>query len=426
MRREIWNRVLVLAVACLVMIFANLGTASAYTTQDIQAILNDTPFYDPYASCQTMTVTSTLNAWLQATALHESNNNPTENSGNQAYGKYQFIPNTWKGYAAAYYPPALQYPTANLAPVSMQDAVAYLANLTNYKNFGGNPFWLAVNWYWPQDDRYYPDTSNPALNTVPGTDNGSTTVADYANGIVKAIANGSLNGKSLSSVSLTYASAPDFQTYLAKDGGSSLGSSSPVTVSAPSSSCAASASTSSCNLVGSNQSVTGPNAAILCEAEKYNGIYYLYGGGHGYQAFRSACPESAIATASASSSATDPGPCATDCTGLVSVAVDAVYHQQFDWTVSDSTGALLGNGAQYWEQIPISQAQAGDIVTSTSGDGTAPTGTDGHVEIVEYVKNNTVYTFGSHSNNDITSSIYGPASGWNTGAWRYIGPGSGG
>ena len=160
------------------------------------------------------------------------------------------------------------------------------------------------------------------------------------------------------------------------------------------------------------------------EVEKYNNIYYQFGGGHGYSQFRQNCPESAIWSAVASSSTSNPGPCATDCSGLVSVAVDAVYNQNFNWTVSDSNGQMLGSGSQYWESIPIAQAQAGDIVTSNNGDGTATPGTAGHVEIVEYVSGNMIYTFGSHSTGTKTGQISSPLSGWNEGAWRYIGPGT--
>lgn len=406
-----------------ILSITNVGgfTAYAISQNDLNSIYGDSIYYEPNqnssnSNCSVDTG-GTLDAWMQATAIHESGGNPTANSGNGAYGKYQIIPSSWKGWATAYYPPALQYSTANLAPENVQDALTYLTNLANYKNFGGDPFWLAVNWYSPAADSSYPNKNAPILNTVPGSGN-TETFAQYGNQIASAVSSGSLNGKALSSIKLSYTSAPDFQKYLAQDGGAP--SSSPTIIGASSSS---GCSGSNCTVPNGN-SISGPNAAILCEAEKYNNIYYQFGGGHGYTQFRQKCPESAILSAVASSSASNPGPCATDCSGLVSVAVDAVYNQNFNWTVSNSNGQMTGSGSQYWESIPISQAQAGDIVTSNNGDGTSSPGTDGHVEIVEYVSGNMIYTFGSHSTGTKTGQISSPLSGWNEGAWRYTGPGT--
>jgi len=193
--------------------------------------------------------------------------------------------------------------------------------------------------------------------------------------------------------------------------------------------CSSSASVN-CNLSsGTNKKsqVTG-DAAILCEAEKYKGIYYLYGGAHaGYDAFRQQCPLGAVANAASTSTAYDPGPCATDCSGLVYVAVDQAFHQQYSGIVADSSGIMTA-ATQYWKHIPFSQAQPGDIVTSDDGDGTpgvAP-GTQGHVEIVVSINQQTgmVTSFGSHYTGTRTGFDTGPESGWNTGAWHWIGPGS--
>lgn len=152
------------------------------------------------------------------------------------------------------------------------------------------------------------------------------------------------------------------------------------------------------------------NAAILCEAQKYKDIYYQLGGGHqAYSTFRQACPEEAIAAAAASSSAADPGPCATDCSGLVSVAVDAAFGQNYVWTV---TGPMVGDGAEYWQSIPIAQAQAGDIVTTSE-----------HVEIVERVSGSAIYTFGSHHTGTQTGEVNTSLDYWSA-AYRWTGPGS--
>lgn len=162
-----------------------------------------------------------------------------------------------------------------------------------------------------------------------------------------------------------------------------------------------------------SQPTTPNNAVILCEAEKYGGIYYLSGGGHqGYSAFRQGCPEDSIPTAVKNSTAANPGPCATDCSGLVSVAVDAVYNQSYDWLVDPTSGEMTGTGAQNWQKIPISQALPGDIVTRPD-----------HVEIVVSVKGNNLVTFGSHSTGTKTSQVNSTADYWTVGAWRWAGPG---
>lgn len=152
------------------------------------------------------------------------------------------------------------------------------------------------------------------------------------------------------------------------------------------------------------------DAAILCEAQKYKDIFYQLGGGHeAYSTFRQNCPEEAIATAAASSTAAAPGPCATDCSGLVSVAVDAAFGLDYVWTV---TGPMVGEGADFWQEVPVGQTRAGDIVTTSE-----------HVEIVERVSGNTIYTFGSHHTGTQTGEVDTPLDYWSA-AYRWTGPGS--
>lgn len=163
-------------------------------------------------------------------------------------------------------------------------------------------------------------------------------------------------------------------------------------------------------------STTSTNAAILCEAKKYDGIYYSWGGGHGsYSTFRQNCPESAISSAASTSTPSSPGPCATDCSGLVSVAIDAVFNQTYDMGVSDSTAQMTGGGSQYWQPIQLNQVQAGDIATENINNV-------GHVEIVDHynASTNTLYTFGSHSPNTKTSE--NSTVGYFTNFYRWTGP----
>ena len=106
----------------------------------------------------------------------------------------------------------------------------------------------------------------------------------------------------------------------------------------------------------------------------------------------------------------NPSPCATDCSGLVGIAVDAAFNQNSNiWGVSN----FFTSGD--WESIPLSQIAPGDIVTQ---------GTD-HVEIV-YNYNPTsgvLETFGSHETGTKTGVVDSTLSSW-TNAFRYIGSGS--
>ncbi len=184
--------------------------------------------------------------------------------------------------------------------------------------------------------------------------------------------------------------------------------------------CLSSSAGSSCSVDGQTVSPSS-TSSILCEAVKYEGIYYQWGGGHGYTAFRQACPESSISSAAASSTSSSPGPCATDCSGLVSVAVDAVYNQTYSMAVSDSTGQMIGDGSQYWQPITLNQVQAGDIATFH---GITSSGPDGHVEIVVSYNQTTgiLTTFGSHYTGSKTGTDTSTGSSYYTQFYRWIGP----
>ncbi|MEI8187494.1 MAG: C39 family peptidase [Candidatus Saccharibacteria bacterium] len=174
------------------------------------------------ASCSSACSTGSggsLDKFLQAIALHESGGIPIANSHNGAYGKYQFIPSTWQGYAKKYYPPGQQWATADLAPENIQDAVAYLANISVAKQFKNDPFWMAINWYQPSATKVYPNKSDPSLNVAP-PGNGGLTYASYGNQIDSAVQTGTLQGKGpINKISLNYSAAPDFASWLAKAGG---------------------------------------------------------------------------------------------------------------------------------------------------------------------------------------------------------------
>jgi hypothetical protein len=203
-----------------------------------------------------------------------------------------------------------------------------------------------------------------------------------------------------------------------KDGWITAGSQSPTTT-ASTPTCSTVSTTTSARCSTAN-SVTG-DAKILAEATCYQGLYYEYGGGHdGYAAFIKACPNPQNPPNPPGNHPTggpsldgglsgNPSPCATDCSALVSVAVDTAFHQTFDWTV----GAI--ETSPDWKEIPLNSAvQPGDVVTI---------GADEHVEIVDHydTTSNLLYTFGSHETGTQTGQVSSTLSGW-TGAYRYVGP----
>lgn len=174
-----------------------------------------------------------------------------------------------------------------------------------------------------------------------------------------------------------------------------------------------------------NCTTASGNAKILCEAKAYNGIYYRWGGGHnGYAAFTAACPDPSNPPDNQPSGAPpdagngglsgNPSPCATDCSGLVDIAVQAAFGTNLGGVAVSG----LESDAKNWKKLPsLAVVQTGDIVVI---------GTE-HVEIVDYYDsgNQLLYTFGSHHTGAKTSEISSSLSNW-TGAYRYIGPGSSG
>jgi hypothetical protein len=168
---------------------------------------------------------------------------------------------------------------------------------------------------------------------------------------------------------------------------------------------------------------TTGDAKILAEAECHNGIWYEWGGGHqGYAAYNAGCPNpqdppdnnahGGAVDGDPAGVSGNPSPCATDCSGLVDIAVAAAFGQDF-------TGAVSGieDETSYWTEIQRTAVEPGDIVVI---------GTD-HVEIVDHydANTNTLYTFGSHytgaKTSEATTVGYDPAGGWGgwTAAYRY-------
>jgi N-acetylmuramoyl-L-alanine amidase len=170
---------------------------------------------------------------------------------------------------------------------------------------------------------------------------------------------------------------------------------------------------------------------ILCQAKQYLGIYYEWGGGHqGAKAYDAACPDPSNppdnkptggpVNGDPAGLSGNPSPCALDCSGLVSIAVDNALGVSDFWTVSPK-GIMLGSDGtddQNWKSIPIAQAQPGDIVTVKDATG--------HVEIVDQVSNGTVSTVGTRATGTKASEISKPTTYWTGGAWHWAGSGGNG
>lgn len=116
---------------------------------------------------------------------------------------------------------------------------------------------------------------------------------------------------------------------------------------------------------------------ILSAAKAWNGVWYLYGGGHeAYATFQRACP-----TVTSSN-----GACEVDCSGLVSMATDKALGTNYSWFV-DGNGDLQGAGSYHWHPISLSSVQPGDIVTASDHAEFVDTGSGSYPHIG---------TFGAH------------------------------
>ncbi len=146
---------------------------------------------------------------------------------------------------------------------------------------------------------------------------------------------------------------------------------------------------------------TGP-AKILCAAKVYDPVSYELSGRAGHQggaAWHKTCP-----TINAS--------CVLDCSGLVNIAVYDVYgvdlRQNTFAEVSDTTN---------WKRISIAELGPGDIVQPNPD----------HVEIVDHVQGDIIYTFGAHTSHAAQEKQVGPSSTTvrsGTVFLRYIGQGA--
>ncbi|HET7060349.1 MAG TPA: phage tail tip lysozyme [Candidatus Saccharimonadales bacterium] len=122
------------------------------------------------------------------------------------------------------------------------------------------------------------------------------------------------------------------------------------------------------------QTATG-TAKILCEAKKYDTVSYeesVRGGHQGAAEWHKSCPTI--------------GPsCVLDCSGLVNIAVyDAFGVDLRENTFSEATDS------KYWKHISFDQLQPGDLIQPAEY-------FPNHVEIVDHIDSNKIYSFGAHS-----------------------------
>ncbi|HSX36670.1 MAG TPA: N-acetylmuramoyl-L-alanine amidase [Patescibacteria group bacterium] len=158
-------------------------------------------------------------------------------------------------------------------------------------------------------------------------------------------------------------------------------------------------------------------AKILCEAQRYEGVYYTWSGGHGvtYENFKKKCPDPTNPPNNQKYGGTaaehngNPSPCGVDCSGLVHMAVAAAFGHEEDFTVA---GII---SSKNWKKVSLGDIQPGDVATVTTE----------HVEIVQsYTKGSSkITTFGAHSTGKATNAwVNSPTGNW-TGYYRYTGPG---
>jgi hypothetical protein len=168
---------------------------------------------------------------------------------------------------------------------------------------------------------------------------------------------------------------------------------SPTTGAAPSG-CQRSNSAASCQTSSFSTNTTAPttnpppasttttnNAAIACDVLQYDPISYDQGAWHTNGSnWHSKCP---VINAY----------CATDCSGLVSIAIYDVYHNDSLW----STYSIVSDTKNF-KIIPFSQIQPGDLMEPDSG----------HVVIIESVQGSKLNTFAANTRGVAQPDQVGP------------------
>lgn len=129
-------------------------------------------------------------------------------------------------------------------------------------------------------------------------------------------------------------------------------------------------------------------AKILCAAKAYDTVSYsetTAGGHQGGAAWHDSCPTI--------------GPsCVLDCSGLVNLAVYDAFGKDLTYnTVGEA------NDTATWQHITLAQLKPGDLIQPGDLNGN-------HVEIVDHIVGNTIYTFGAHTASAPQEDQIGPSS----------------
>jgi len=196
-----------LALAGLMMLIPQPALAQQQPKIDYSA--NDVNYYDPRGNnvCGGTGNGDSITRFLQVLSDQENGGKVTGDSGTGAKGKYQYLDDTWKESSKNYYPPAMAYANANLAPEEVQDAVAYIEYSHKFKVFNGDLFKLAVSHFYP-----IANVDPSKLDIYPPGN--VITPRQYANDIIAKMASG--EGKN---IPIKASQAPDFQKYLDAFGG---------------------------------------------------------------------------------------------------------------------------------------------------------------------------------------------------------------
>jgi hypothetical protein len=158
-------------------------------------------------------------------------------------------------------------------------------------------------------------------------------------------------------------------------GGGASNPTSPTTTTSPTSTttsgsgCTGSTSSTGASISCVNGTTATGNAAIACDVLKYASIKYSQAGHKLPSVWHQQCPTI--------------GPsCATDCSGLVSIAIYDVFGLDEVWT----TFGMVADPHNF-QRIQLSQVQPGDLVEPNPD----------HVEVIESVQGNTLNDFAAHS-----------------------------
>ncbi len=232
-------------------------------------------------------------------------------------------------------------------------AAQFVQALTYYQNYPGNTFWAEAD---KANQQQYFNTYTSLV---------AQTRANYAQMASVEIGVGQ-EGKN---------HVPASQLMFAGGTASPTPATGTMVPTVTSSGCTATVAATSADCAQGTQVTTG-NAAIACDVLKYASIMYSQAGHKLPSVWHQECPTI--------------GPsCATDCSGLVSIAVFDVYGLDDIWTTFSMLSDAKQNPPQNWEVIQLSQVQPGDVVEPNPD----------HVEVIESVQGNTLQDFGAHSEN---------------------------